>query len=230
MKKSLVALIFFILFISCKNDNDLILSIENSNFLTYSRDSNKDTTFVVNYKLTNRSNDIYYINSISGFNNKSSIMDINSPNRYLRVYDKLNNELNYIPVFCKKSEETMKNELFNSEQLLNKNKQLGYNKIRAYDIVNANENSFFIHPNETIYFECVYLLQLNRNNMNKNFTSYVEIIKNKEYYCKLFLESNGINYKKTLPRNVLKTIEKNNVKVYHGTLESISKVSVKILD
>lgn len=65
---------------------------------------------------------------------------------------------------------------------------------------------------------------------DKERNQYVCLEKNKKYYAKIELCSDGKYYKSSLPWNFLKTIEANNVKVYHGIIESENSVPIKVLE
>ena len=109
-------------------------------------------------------------------------------------------------------------------------KNLGYNNVLIYDMLDLDKLNVFIYPNQTIYFE--YYVSIDNSNNQYNQSSFVSIDynSNKNYYATLSIASDSSNYKKILPNNILKTIEKNKIKVYHGIIESENKVPIKILD
>lgn len=97
---------------------------------------------------------------------------------------------------------------------------------RKYDweykrlIINSNEEHYFEFP-----------INLNKfDPFDTNREGLINLDKKKEYYCKLILVSDSTNYKNRLPRDILKTLEANNIEVYHGIIESTTKVPIKILD
>ncbi|MNR57594.1 hypothetical protein D3C85_1784060 [compost metagenome] len=60
--------------------------------------------------------------------------------------------------------------------------------------------------------------------------NYAHLNKNVKYYSKFFISSDSNSCKEDLPDNILQTIKKNNVKVYHGTLKSKNTVPIKVIN
>jgi hypothetical protein len=216
-----ISIIFFS-FYSCVENNTLTLEILNKELVTYSKGICKDTTNILRYRLKNNSNNIYYINSIIGFNTSNGITEAKTPNRTLKVYEINGKEVDYIPVFFN---------AFNFDSMLSdKITRLGYDKYSPYYTFDAKDYSFFIHPNEQLYFECIYPIQINKFN-NENLTSsYAKIIKNRNYECQLNIFSDSVTANNILPLNIKQIIKANKVKIYHGIIKSKNKVPVRILE
>jgi hypothetical protein len=101
-------------------------------------------------------------------------------------------------------------------------------KFRYYSTKNYR-NSFFIHPNEDVYFE-IYLNITDTLCYDTDRIGYADLKKGNEYYSKLYLASDSTTVKSELPRHILKTIEANHVKVYHGIIESKNRIPIKVLE
>ena len=116
----------------------------------------------------------------------------------------------------------------NKLMILN-SKRLGYREPKRFDYSKGGYSNFFIHPNETLYFD--YYINLTDTISNENFrVGYANLKKGVNYYAKLSIASDSSNYKNDLPRDILQTIKGNNAKVYHGIIESKNKVPVKVLE
>jgi len=80
-----------------------------------------------------------------------------------------------------------------------------------------------------LYFE--YYLNISDTILDENFRGgFADLKKGVNYYAKLSIASDSTNYKNDLPRAILKSIEANHVKVYHGIIESKNKVPIKVLE
>jgi hypothetical protein len=215
--------------ISCqkKTKEELVLELETKELKAGDKYNGIN---VISYSLKNNSDKIYFINSIfdGGFKHKPSI---NYKNINLRVYDNVN-EVNYDFAIKHKNindyELKVMNNIYNEKIL--KSKLMGYNEKFNYFIDEEKYNNFFIYPNQIIYFEFIVNLSKKNDNIYSNSFSYVNFDNNKNYFAKLFMISDSTNYKKNLPREVLKTIKANNVEVYHGIIESKNKVPIKIIN
>jgi hypothetical protein len=216
------------MFFSCKNANSNVQSLK---LVLETKElksgKNHNGTNVVKYSITNNSNDIFYINN---FTEKIKLpFGITKNGKYLKVFQE-NKESKYYPIFIKPTDEKLNCDILNDNQKRIDSKNLGYNDVLIYDMLELDKFNFFIYPNQTLYFE--YYVSIDKSISESKQSSIVSIdyTSNKNYYATLSIASDSSNYRKILPRNILKTIEKNNIKVYHGVLESENKVSIKISD
>lgn len=90
---------------------------------------------------------------------------------------------------------------------------MGYEP-RIYPEIFLNNKSFFIDPNETLYFEDVLSLPGNHRRGEIKFD------KDRKYNARLEIFSDSTTYKKDNTRAILKTIQTNGYKVFHGTIKS----------
>ena len=225
-----LCLLFF--FTTCSKENttnDLELSLFNESMICYSKNSDKDSINIVRYCLKNNSNKTYFINNLTEQEELSKTAVYNNGIN-LRVFNDKNIEIKYEIKRYRHSSLDMgdcvnfmiENFEANQERLGNKNSS------KFFGLYERN-NIFFIHPNETIFFE--YTLNLNKPTVIDGVRQgFVSLDSNKKYYAKLSIASDSSNYKNVLPRDILKTIKENNVKVYHGIIESKNRVPIKILE
>ena len=229
MRKVFTILVAFVLLSCQEKQNKLQIVTLNKQLFSFSYNSKKDTIIRVCYKVINPTNNKYYVNNIirdKNLNTKSAYKG----GRFLRIFNlRTKNEVTYftIPFFWNEKEKVCAQESLNN--ILIDSKRLGYKVPKEYFYSKEGCPNFFIHPNETIYFE--YYINLTDTIANENFRGgYADLKKGINYYAKLSIASDSTNYKNDLPRDVLKTIEENNFMVYHGMIESKNKVSVKVLD
>lgn len=104
-------------------------------------------------------------------------------------------------------------------------KMLNYSSI-ANENLNFNNSNFLIHSNETLYFEGFVNLPYGDPIQNAN----VDFAKNAKYSAEITMFSDSTNYKKMLPRPILKTIEKNDYEVYNGVIKSKNRVPIKFIE
>lgn len=226
MKKTTIVILLFII-CSCNKRKDLSLTIINNEFVMSSNESSRDSLNVIRYKLVNNSKSIYYINSLISFNIHQGIMSNDCLNRVLKITDSHNNEVKYDFISLDKTSQ------FNScdslyQSILNKKiKSLGYGENLSVYYNLLEKNNFFIYPNETIYFEYLNVINFKRNiRLSGDNLSKTQV--NNSYFAKMYLFSDSLRYKKQLPKNILRTIEENKVKIYHGIIESENIVPIKI--
>lgn len=235
MKKIILILIFFCLF-SCNKktsiENDLVLEILNDTLKAFPFDLKKDTINVLNYSVENKSDNIYYFKQ--GYKqfikNKNYIF---KDGIYINIFDDKNKEIEY----------------YNKSSLGNPNysecdscyniisvKKIQLNNFRlkekiegGYFFTKDERLYFFIHPKEKIYFKTYFNLTDTIEYYNSS-PYYANLKKNRKYKSFFSIISDSTNYKKELPSYILKTIEVNNVKVYHGIIESKNKVPIKVIE
>jgi hypothetical protein len=235
-QKLLILLLLFLIIFSCNKiettDKKLVINFFNDSIYCYSNESKHDTINHLRFSLKNLSNKKYFIFPSYKPQNMG-VQGIYKNNFFLCFYDDKDSliiPLKYRPYYPYHSD------LFgnyydylqeNSDTLssrLRYNYTLDY--FRKYDweykrlIINSKEEHYFEFPINLNKFDP---FDLNREGL-------INLNKEKEYYCKLILVSDSTNYKNKLPRDILKTLEANNIEVYHGIIESTTKVPIKILD
>ncbi len=228
MKKTITFIICSFLLFGCnkiKDQTDLELTLLNQNIITYSKNSNKDSMNIIKYALKNNSDKTYFINNLTE-REELSVKGIYNNGAVLRVY---NNSIEEKYEIKRQQHDYLDSEdcvYFLMDNFINSKSKLGYD-IKYFGLYERN-NIFFIHPNETIFF--LYNLNLNRpTNSDEVRTGFVSLDYDKEYYSKLSIASDSSNYKRVLPKDILETIQVNNVKVYHGVIESQNIVPIKVL-
>lgn len=229
----LILIIFLNFFTFCSNKKGLKLEILNKRLTCYSFESKKDKINIVSYKLTNSSSDIYYINNICN-DKKLLLKSVYKGGQNIRIFNSLNNkEVDYItisPFYLNypTAEDEQYSEVSVKRMILNSERN-GYNEVLPAFYSAGGYNNFFIHPQESIYFD--YYINLTDTIRNEDFRIGYANLKRRTSYCgKLSIASDSVNYKNVLPRTILQTIEANNVKVYHGIIESKNSVPIKVLE
>lgn len=209
--------------------NSLEIVFYNNQIFSYSKNSAKDTINIIRYSLKNNSNQIYFINNIiKSPELQKTMLKKNGIN--MSIYDKKNIEVKYFqPTICDFDSKSVDNALDYLEGISLEEKRLGYKHSIEYFKNPERDELFFIHPNEILFFECS--ININKPiKHNGNRLIYANLESKVDYYAKLKLVSDSSNYKYDLPRNILKTIEINKAKVYHGIIESKNSVPVKVLE
>lgn len=223
---------FLFFFAACDKENstnDLELSLFNERIICYSKNNNKDSINIIRYSLKNNSSKIYFINNLTEQEDLSKTAVYNNGIN-LHVFNDKNIEMKYtIKRYRHSSLDIGDCVNFMIESFDTNQERLGnMNSSKFFGLYERN-NIFFIHPNETIFFE--YTLNLNKPTAIDGVRQgFVDLESNNKYYSKLSIASDSTNYKNVLPKDILKTIEANNVKVYHGIIESKNKVPIKVLD
>ncbi|HEU4496924.1 MAG TPA: hypothetical protein VFR70_07725 [Flavobacterium sp.] len=224
------SLLFF--FTACNKENvtgDLELSLLTKSVSCYSSISDKDSINIIKYSLKNNSNKIYFINNLTEQEDLSKKAVYNNGIN-LRVFNDKNIETKYeIKRYRHPSLEIGDCVNFIIENFEANQKRLGNKNSSKFFGLYERNNIFFIHPNETIFFE--YTLNLNKPTVIDGVRQgFVNLDSNKKYYSILSIASDSSNYKNVLPTDILQTIKANNVKVYHGIIESKNKVPIKVLN
>lgn len=233
--KILTCIILVLTLYSCsKNEkvslSDLEINLENDTIYQYSKENIKDTINIISYSIKNNSSHIYYLNQlIKGSDVFKSGIYKNGINMF--VYDKNGKEIYY-----KQNKPYYENYDVKSFYGFLKSEAdstsiwLGYkNTLDYYDTFDLENKRIFIHPNEKLYFEFPIFLK-NFNICDGNRLGFISLNSGNKYNFSLTISSDSLNYKSVLPRDILKTINENNVKVYHGILESKNKVPIKVIE
>lgn len=233
--KKIVIISFVLSFMSCvnrkENKNDLELEILNDTLVAFPYDLQKDTINVVNYSIENKSNQIYYFKQ--GLGDNFLLNKVYKNGVYVRIYDMNNKEVAYSDkLFFEHKNKADCDSVCNFIQSIRLVKDIGRLKesIKSgYYYSKDKRHYFFIHPGEKLFFK-QYINLTDSLRYEDTRMYYAHLKKNIEYSSKFFIPSDSIDFKNELPTDILKTIEANNVKVYHGMLESKNKVAIKVLE
>jgi hypothetical protein len=224
MKKTLIIISFIVL--SCTNNKKVELDLE-IKLLTKKLVVGKEHNGIniLTYSITNNSGNIFYINNYPG--TLKTPLSISKNRRFLRIFED-NKECIYYPIFIKPSETNSNCNAIENEEKEIEAKNLGYKESSIFNLLDLDKVNFFIYPKQTLFFE--YYTSIDKYKSESKQSSIVSIDYNskRNYYATLSIASDSTNYKNILPRNILKTIETNNVKIYHGIIES-NKVPIIIL-
>ncbi|TRW27069.1 hypothetical protein FMM05_00010 [Flavobacterium zepuense] len=222
--KTLITLIMLVAFCSCtKHKEEIELKLENDTIIACSNE-NCGIVNIIKYSITNNSDNFYYINNIcidKGVFKRA----IYSDGVNLQIYNQFDKEIKYNSnTNYPKKENNIYSYLIENASILEKS--LDYdNQVGFYR--NFGYKNFYIYPGETIYFE--YSLNLNSTvGYEAVRVGLISLDKREDYKATVSISSDSTNYKNILPRDILKTIKTNKVKVYHGIIES-NKVPIKVL-
>lgn len=215
-----------------KNDNQLIINSYNDFIIGYSNQSKLDTINHIKFSIKNLSDDKFFI--LPSSNPQSfGVFGVYKDNFILSIYDE--NDLLIKPI-NDKPYYTNHSDLFRnyydflldfSDTLSNRLKYK--NTLDYFKKYDWEFKRLIIYSNEEHFFE--YPINLNQYDpFDSNRDGLINLDKKNNYYCKLILVCDSTNYKKKLPRDILKTLETNNIKVYHGIIESTTKIPIKIID
>lgn len=229
--KTFVVAVLFLVTTCNKIDkkDDLELLLLNNDLICYSKNSKKDSINIIKYSLKNNSDKIYFINNLTD-QRELSKRAIYKNGVNLLIYDNKNIEIKYeIMRYLNGGLEAETCINFMMEDFKRNEHLLGNNIDLKYFGLYERNNMFFIHPNEIIYFQ--YSINLNRpTSFDAVREGFVSLNRDKDYFSKLSIASDSLNYKYVLPRDILQTIKRNNVKVYHGIIESKNLIPVKVID
>lgn len=210
--------------------NDLEIIFKNDTLYTFSDESPKDTINIIRYSIKNNSSNIYYINQmirgsevykVGVYKNGVNIFVFDSDTKKEIKYKQ---DLIYYKNFnTKELYSFLKNEADSTSKWLGYRYTLDY--FETFDIENKR---FFIHPNEEIYFEYPIFIK-KFHEFDGNRAGFVDLNSNKKYYATLSIASDRFISSDKLPRDILKTIEANNVKIYQGRIESKNKIPIKVI-
>jgi hypothetical protein len=234
MKKN-ITYFFILILISCvnkkENKGDLELEILNDTLMAFPFDVKKDTINVLNYSIQNNSNCIYYFKQGDGndllakkiYKNGIFVSICDTTNKEVLYSDKLpfehQNKSNY-DSYCN---------FLQSIRLVKDVERLKESVKGGYYQTKGKRHYFFIHPGEKIFFK-QYINLTDSMRYEDTRINYAHLKKDVKYYSNFYIPSDSIAYKEGLPKDILKTIEVNKVKVYHGIIESINRVPVKVIN
>lgn len=211
--------------------NDLEIILKNDSLYTFSDKSLKDTVNIIRYSIKNNSSNIYYINKMirgsevykDGIYKNGVTIFVFDSNTKKEI--KYREDLIYYDNFDTKSfYDFMKNEADSTSKWLGYKHTLDY-----FETFDLEDKRIFIHPNEELYFEYpIFMKKFQKFDGNR--TGFINLNSSKNYYATLSIASDRLISSNKLPRDVLKTIEINNAKIYHGIIESKNKVPIKVLE
>lgn len=216
------------------NYQPLLLNVLNDKFITYEYGSKKDTLNILEYEVINQSDNIYYINNLVE-QDEFFLPAIYKNGINLRVFNNENIEVEYdksLFPFGFRDSDSEGNAICNQRLATVLNLEIERLKEEDYFMYHSTshlKHGFFIHPKERLFFR-MYLNLTDTLAYEDMRLNYAKIYSNTKYYCKLQLASDSLNYRKILPKHIIKTIEANNVKVFHGIIESSNTVPVKVIE
>lgn len=221
MKK--ISFVFFILIAGCGSQDNLELEIVTKSlnckdvglsqcpkYMKMDTLAVKDSRTVVTYKLTNNTKKTYYFN-LDDYDEYLHYSFINLNNACLAIYDSNGN--------YQKPHVSSPSGGFDRGQI--HSEYLGYQYRGRLHATNSN---FIIHPNETLYFEWFVVLPF--GNLSEDLNYSVVLNPKKKYYANILVHSDTTNYKLSLSRTDLKTIEDNGYEIYRGTITSKNKIPI----
>lgn len=199
-----------------------------------SNNHSRDTVNHIEYKITNNSSKIFYFNTILNSRNIHSIVKSKFGEKpsflidkklQLFISDEDGNPCRYSVNCGYPTDDYMVYELIKDKINHQKTNLMGYanHKRYFYNIDNYAHN-FIIHPNETLFFEAY--VEFPNNKSSCEFSNLKEDTKYKVYPA---IISDSINYKDVLPKNIIKTIKENDIKVFHGVIKAKEKIELKII-
>jgi hypothetical protein len=237
LKFAFLKCISIILLLSCKDKSDIELTVLNKELITYSYGSKKDTINIVSYCLENKSNSKYFI-----LNFGSDTLSVNY--NFLR---KNGIEFN---VFNRKNDKEVDydNEIFpqtlldnpfrtdcdiKANKLISQRENLECERLKYNDfwtpfISEKLVQNHFINPGEKIYGR-IYLNITDTMKFENGRVNYAKLYHGNNYYAKVSINSDTINYKTKLYPEVLMRIKNNDVKIYHGKILSKNAIPIKVL-
>lgn len=231
----IISYFFILLFVSCvnkkENKSDLELEILNDTLVAFSFDLKKDTINVLSYSIQNNSNYIYYFKQGSG--NDSLSKKVYKNGIFVGIYDAINKEVAYSDKlsfeYQNKSDCDSYCNFLQSIRLVKDSERLKESIKGGYYQNKNKRHYFFIHPKETLFFK-QYINLTDSMRYEDTRINYAHLKRYTKYYSNFYIPSDSTAYEKELPEDVLKTIKVNNVKVYHGIIESKNKVPIKVLE
>lgn len=221
MKSSLIFL--FIVLAGCSPQNSLELEVltkevncknvklENySNYMKMDTAAVEESRTILVYKLTNNSNKTYYFN-LEDHNDDFRYKYIKIDKAFVAIYDSYGE--------YQKPHTASPSAGFEEKDLYAE--YLNYNyRGRLHD---TNQN-FIIHPHETLYFEWFIVLPFGNLLEDVNYSLVLD--SKKKYYAEVLMHSDTANYKKSISRTDLKTIQDNGYEIFNGTIKSKNKIPV----
>ena len=226
---------FILLFVCCvnkkENKSDLELEILNDTLVAFPFDIKKDTINVLSYSIQNNSNHIYYFKQ--GLGSDSLSKKIYKNGIFVRLYDTTNKEVAYFDKLPfehqNKSNCDSYCNFLQSIRLVKDAERLKESIKGGYYHTKDKRHYFFIHPKEKLFFK-QYINLTDSMRYEDTRINYAHLKRNIKYYSNFYIPSDSTDYKEELPRDILKTIEENNVKIYHGILESKNRVPIEVIE
>lgn len=217
--------------LSCNEKEKIIVEVLNHDFATYSSNLKKDSTNILQLKITNNSKKKYYFNFAF---DKLTKHEIGIPAGFckIKIYDEKKQEVKYFPKFTHESIETLECDIRNLEKITYNANLKGYKTPLQYHFLDLelDINNFILYPNESLYFEFPFKINKIPDNKMENQRIYTNLKSNKKYFSLISFFSDSLNYKENLPRNILKSLEENNIEVFNGELIVQRKIPIKILE
>ncbi|MXN92044.1 hypothetical protein GR160_12485 [Flavobacterium sp. Sd200] len=171
------------------------------------------TPQVLRYSLTNNSNITYYFNSVPWAKKEHYGINVTYT---AELIIKDNNGVILEPRYwtsCMMSEEYSKFSADREKKFEQIVKDFGYEQKRYPELFLSNDN-FFIHPHETLYFEGLLYLPGHHERGRIDFK------KDRTYSTQLEITSDSTTFIKENTRALIKTVQANGYKVFHGTIIS----------
>jgi hypothetical protein len=234
-------IIMVILFISCftitnscgKDESEpLELRILNKKLVAYNNASQKDTINILRFKVKNNSDNIYYFTPLQ---NEIFLKTFppHKGNLSVRIYDEKIVEADYINL---NPSHLGPNETVEDSTCISRSgkifslqmSRLSTEKQERYFINREVGFHFFIHPGETLFFE-TYLNLTDTLEYEFGRNRYAILKSDSKYHAQIYLVSDSTTVNE-LPDFILKTIEENNARIYHGALKSKNDVRVRVLN
>jgi hypothetical protein len=219
MRPYFILLILFIY--SCsKSENNVELEIVSTK-IVFSKLDNGKRKNIISYKITNNTSCDYYFNAYSLSKLTWKIKGLQPSNVFFQIMDENGNHAEYNHKEYLPTEEFVACKQINYNREEKEIKELNYSISPDYKNL-IDKNNFLLKQGESKYFEILYYFP------DSNYSS-VNLDKNKRYFFKILIYSDSTNYKKFLSRPILKTIDENNYKVYHGIIESKNTVPIEFV-
>jgi hypothetical protein len=235
MKKGFIAFCVLII-ISCSSKNekrdDLELEVLNDTLVAFPYDQSKDTVNVINYSIKNNSDRTYYFKQ--GFGGDLLLKKVYKNGIYIILNEVgSNKEVSYTEKLpFEHYNRSVCDSCYNfiqSKRLIKDTERLKEDGKLSYYGTKDKRHFFLIHPKEKLFFK-QYVNLTDSMRYEDTRMNYAHLKRNMEYYSKFFIPGDSVKYKEDLPEDILQTIKVNNVKVYHGILESKNTVPVKVIE
>lgn len=207
---------------SCsKADNNVELEII-SNKIVFSKLDNGRAKNIIEYKITNNTFCDYYFNAYSLSKLTWKIDGLQPSNIFFQILDAKGNHAEYIHKEYLPTTEFITCQQINYDIAEKEIKDLNYSILPDYKNL-IDKNNFLLKKGESKYFEILYYFP------ESNY-SYVNLDKNKRYFFKMLIYSDSTDCIKFLSRPILKTINENNYKIYHGIIKSKNTVPIEFVN
>ncbi|KQB37712.1 hypothetical protein [Flavobacterium aquidurense] len=213
--------IILVMYSCSKNEGNVELEIVSDEILFSKLDTGRAKN-IIEYKITNKTDCDYYFNACSFSKLTWKIDGLQPSNVFLQILDDKGIQAEYGRKEYLPIEKASVCEQINYDIKEKEIKELNYSIAPDYkDLI--DKNNFLLKRGESKYFEILYYFP------ESNY-SFVHLYKNKKYVFKMLIYSDSTDYMKFLPRPILKTINENKYKVYHGIIESKNNVPVRFVN